>query len=192
MAAKFYALSYEETGSIVSYCQLQRRDLSKTGAVAALLDELVGDELVLSLSLSGGVPPIKIKKTQLALDEVDVADSVLPAFRRRPQDFVLDLTDASAKPGDGKLKSILETPIIPTTYVVQTGGKLVVTFQGAAPQATRFYAIVDGQARSPYDVPTPAQPTIEITIPTSTANSFHTVLLAGRGVQPFFGFLKAQ
>lgn len=191
MAAKFYALSFEDTGSIVSYCQLQQRDLSKTGAVAALLDELVGDELVLSLSLPG-VPPIRIKKTQLALDEVDVADSILPAFRRRPQDFVLDLTDASAKPGDGKLKSLLESPIIPTSHVVQIAGKLVVTFQGAAPQATRFYAIVDGQPRSPFDVPTPAQPTIEINIPTSTATTFHTVFLAGRGVQPFFGFLKAQ
>lgn len=188
----FYVLSYEDTGCIVSYCQLDKRDLSKPGAVTALLDQLVRDTLEINLSLkssalTGPVPKITINKTQLELDPVDVPDGLLTKFLTEPQTFLLDLSDPSAKPGDGKIKKFVESPIVPNSYTFPTATTFQVAFQGTAPQATRFYAIIDGQPQSPFDVPQPAPANVTFN-PGTLLKGLHSVMFMGRGVQPFFGF----
>src|SRR5262245_11070913 len=101
-----YAISYRDTGAILSYCQLKNRDLSVKGAVDALLGELVGENLSVSLSKPAG-PPIKIPTGRLHLDEVEADTATLEKFVRAPHDFVLDLSDPAATPGDGKKKTII-------------------------------------------------------------------------------------
>jgi len=206
MPRAFYAVSYEQTGLVLSYCELAKQDLSKAGAVAALLDQIVGDNLVLSFSfLLSAVSPdaIKIKKSQLNLDEVKVDDSSVADFTTTPYKFMLDLSDASAKAGDGTMKKLLDpaqmqlaTPILfsgnpPNATDPKT--TLSVQFSNDALATTKHYAIIDGQAQHTNVVgPPPANPINFSSSVSLPKNSWHTVVYASRGYQPFFGLLQAQ
>jgi len=188
MTAVIYAISYQDTGSIVSYCQLAQRDLSPAGAVQVLLDELVADgELKLSQILPSK-PPTKITKTNLRVDEVDVEAAKLADFVRAPYKFVLDLSDDKAKPGDGKKKT-LGTPTSPISYELLAAQDVFrVTFTLDVAANTKFFAIIDGN-ELPVTVNVPTK-TVEFPFNTS-ANTMHQVFFASRGVKPFFGLKKA-
>lgn len=208
MPRAFYAISYQQTGLVLSYCELAKQDLSKSGAVAALLDEIVGDELELSFSFKANAmsaDPIKIPKAQLNLDEVNISPKDIPtvdAFTSAPHTFMLDLTGATATAGDGTVKKLLD-PSIPSSMFVASPtlssknatppNTVHVKFQTAPPDNTLLYAIVDGHALSlkisvstttvEYDFPS---------LPSDVApGSWHTVVFASRGYTPCFDLLQA-
>ena len=211
MPAAFYALSFEDTGLIVGYCQLGKRDLTKAGAASALLDQLVGEKLVLSLGLkvpppnpgANDVPSLTLLKTQLRVDEVKVPDANADDFTKQPWTYLLDLSDPTAKPGDGTVKQLQLDP----TKVITAPGTLLghphsgpptgdhdlfrVVMSNGVQSNTTFYAILDGQLAS-QTVQVPVQNSKNIDFPfVSEQGSYHTVLFASRGVKPIFGVIAA-
>ncbi len=202
MPNAFYALSFEKTGSIVGYCQLSKQDLSKAGAAAALLGQLVpGTDVELSLTVHSTTPlkKIKIKKSQLRLDEVTIAKPPPDGFLGQPYHFVLDLS--SGNPGDGSTKTLLDTPVKPTAVELFAGaatdettnppkGVLRVKFASQVQSNTTYYAIIDDQ--DPIVTPV-AVATDTIFFPfLSTVNTLHVVMFVSRGVKPFVDVVKAK
>ncbi|HSN27621.1 MAG TPA: hypothetical protein VLT45_15120 [Kofleriaceae bacterium] len=205
----FYALSFEDTGMIVGFCQLGKRDLTKPGAVAALLDQLVGDTLEVQLGVKAHAPhavnvsKLTLQKTQLSLDEVKVPDKRVGDFTTQPWSYLLDLTDPNAKPGDGTTKQLLLDPTKIVTPAVNLYGdaSAVVknTLRVSMPKmptghgdTVTFYAIINGTADTrSLGVPFPSSADIDFGIPATTAGTFHTVLFASRGVTPTFDVIPA-
>ena len=188
MAVAIYAISYEDTGVILSYCQLTQRDLSAKGAAQALLDQLVPDKLTVSLSTVGG-PAIEIDPSHLHVDEVEITGD-FEAFKRAPYSFMVDLTDPAKKPGDGQKKNavILTAPYGTPTLTHGSPGSLQVTFAMPVAADTRLFAIIDGhEIPATVTVPTPI---INFSF-SSAVNTVHSVVFGTRGVQPFVGLMKA-
>ena len=195
MPAAIYAISYQVTGAILSYCQLKQRDLSPKGTVEALREELVGDNLFISLRKPGG-SPLKIQRDHLRVDEVDIASTDFDTFIRAPSKFVLDLSDAGTTPGDGKKKRAI-MPLAPGPTLTLNSEQVtpaidkdtfVVSRPADFPSETELFVIIDGQEQS-IKV---AQPTNTVRFAfDSTKDVLYSVLFASRGVTPFFGLKKA-
>ncbi len=194
MPAIIYALSYKDTGSILSYCMLEKQKLVDKPAVAALLDRLVGDNLLLSLKTSGG-DGFKIPKADLVVDELTITDPVeRDKFVRAPYNYVLDASDPT-KLGDGSPKTLgtalavdsykLSSTTTPKpSFLVTLSNPLISTVQG--------YVLVEGVPPVAGNATSP-QSAIKFSLPVGslTAGQLYAVIFAGRGVAPFFGFQKA-
>jgi hypothetical protein len=195
-----YVLSYRDTGSILSYCRLEKQTLLNQQAVAALLDHLVGTNLAFSLSTSTG--GFTIPKSDLALDELEINDDkVLAAFIREPFKYVLDLTDPTTKLGDGTTKK-LGLPQTPQTFNLfssnpppatpaHPSNMLAVHFANQLGPPIPAYALLEGQTPVVGILQTPNFD-INFSLPALNKNQLYALIFVARGIQPFVGFTQAQ
>lgn len=205
MPAAIYAISYQDTGAILSYCQLEQRDLSAKGAANLLREEILGENLVLTLAQPGGAP-IQIAREHLRVDEVDIKLPTTPTpmkledFLRAPYRFVLDLSDDGTKPGDGTKKTAIFPPPAAQTLALYSQavtnppdpadkGTFVVHRPADFPSNTEMFVVIDGQEQS-IKVGQP-KPDVRFAFD-STQNQVYSVLFASRNLTPFFGLMKAQ
>jgi hypothetical protein len=220
MPSALYAISYGQTGLVLSFCELAKQDLSKAGAVKGLLDQIVGTQLQLQFLLPPLPSPpdrINIDKAQLSLDEVNIAPADIPnvtdfmtacltKLQTPPPPpppplpvplldlLMLDLSDPTAKAGDGTVKKLIDpTQLKTATLDVQAGVGLQVTVPAAQfAGGTRLIAIIDGTPQPPFDVPLPLPPPPIVFPFAATASSWYKVVFATRGYKPFFGLLQAH
>jgi hypothetical protein len=190
MPSTIYVLTYKDTGSVVSYCMLEKQKLPDKPAVAALLDRLVGDNLVLSLAASG--IGFKIPKADLVVDELQIDD---PAkrddFARAPYKYILDVADPT-KLGDGSTKK-LGTPLAVNSYVLDsttTPPSFAVTLSNPLGPSVNGYVFVEGM---PVVAAHATAPTQKISFPLAalTAAKLYAVIFVGQGIAPFCDFIKA-
>ena len=138
-----YALSHKDTGSILSYCMLEKQTLPDAAAVSALLDRLVGDKLILSFRTPAGTG-FEFAKSDLAVDEITVNSSTQSDFPTNPFAYVLVLPSATAAPGDGTTKTIKLGGVV--TLTLPTTGMLEVDLPAALGPPTMLIGILEGRA----------------------------------------------
>jgi hypothetical protein len=195
MPTTFYALSYKDTGSILSYCMLEKQTFIDQSAVDALRDAIVGDNLVISLSMPGG-NPIKIPKSEVSLDEVKVEQQDLTTFTRQPYTYVLAIpNDGSTKPGDGKLKHIMIPDDVVIALSEQPSGqpsRLTVSIAPSnSPENRPLFALLPGQSPGTGMLATSQQSSAASLIAKVTKDTVYPVIFIGHNLRTKVGLLKA-
>lgn len=177
MPVATYAISYKDTGSILSFCVLAKQQLTDAASVAALLDRLVDDKLVISLRI--GATGFSFSKTDLAVDEITINQTTQSDFSQDPFKYGLVLPDPSSKPGDGKVKTIKEGGF--RSLTLHTDGKLTLDLGANLGPTTNVYAALEGHAPITHQLTAPA-PGVTFDFATTIAGA-KAVLFLGQGLK---------
>ncbi|MGE5186601.1 MAG: hypothetical protein ACM31C_31310 [Acidobacteriota bacterium] len=192
MPSALYTLSYQDTGSILSFCVLEKQTLADAAAVKAFRDQLVGNTFLIRLSTSPTSPGIQIQATDLALDEIDIEPQLIPAFVRDPNAKVLDLPDSNAiKPGDGKPKQLKAAEELHTFTLDHTTQTLIVQATSIRSVKTPLYSFVDGAGPAIASI---AVSTKDASLPLPVPvqhNHTYPIAFFGRGLKTFIGVKRA-
>jgi hypothetical protein len=191
MPVAIYAISYQDSGAILSFVALEKQSVIDKPSAQALHDRLVGTGLVVSLQTPAS-QPFKIPASQLFVDEVQNVEQV--DLADNPFIYVLaPPANPSATPGDGTPKQVTKIANANVDLTLaHASSKLTAAPHNPSGTKIQMYAILAG-----HDVASGSQQ-----LPATTAefdfgggaitqNAAFPVIFVGQGLSTFVGLLKA-
>lgn len=191
MPVATYALSYKDTGSILSFCTMEKQKVVDQASANALRDQLVGTSLVIAVrTRSDG--PFTIPAADLVVDEIQIADPLQLA--RDPYSFVISVpSGGTATFGDGTPKPVTQIINPNVTLTLSAANSSLKVVPSSIPGTkTNVYGILAGQGLSTASIQFPQLfTTLTFSGAALTLNTAYPLLFVGQGFSTTVGLFPA-